>query len=115
MKAPLVGAATLSGSGDQTISPGGIGSQEAFGTLSVQPGPVTLSPTGIASAEAFGSATVAHQTIVIVFVASTDLLALDATVDLVSFPTYSLDVLTASDSADCIPPTTLSTLLEGQQ
>lgn len=53
----LVGKSAATG-GDQTVSPSGIASGEAFGTATVTPGEVTVSPSGIASGEAFGTATV---------------------------------------------------------
>lgn len=50
--------ADLAGAAGQTVSPTGVASGEAFGTATVQPGPVTVSPTGVASSEAFGTASV---------------------------------------------------------
>lgn len=45
------------GSGTQTVTPGGIGSLEAFGSTVVIPGAVSVVASGIATAEAFGSHT----------------------------------------------------------
>lgn len=50
--------ATAPAAGPQVLSPTGITSAEAFGTLVIAPGQVASQPTGIASAEVFGTLTV---------------------------------------------------------
>jgi hypothetical protein len=48
----------MAGAGPQTVTPAGIASAEAFGSVTVVPGAVAITPSGIASAEVFGAATV---------------------------------------------------------
>lgn len=43
------------GAGDQNVSLTGIASAEAFGSITIVPGPITVELTGISSAEAFGT------------------------------------------------------------
>lgn len=47
------------GGSPQSVTATGIATGEAFGSATVQPGPVTATPAGIASGEAFGAAAVA--------------------------------------------------------
>lgn len=63
------------GSSNFTISPTGIASAQAFGTLVVTTGAVSVSPTALASAEAFGSPTILQpQTVVATGIASAEAL-----------------------------------------
>lgn len=50
---------TTAGGGDQSTSPTGIASAEAFGSPTLAPGNVNVGPTGIASGETFGAPTIA--------------------------------------------------------